>query len=1337
MNAKFIILFALIFTFPKLSLSEKRGFNKYDTFKLENGKLRFVVPEKLFKHSKQHRIEIEPAWFETTRSGRVTAIKAKPGKPLALNFEDKEHDSVVFSIETKNLMGIKKEYDVIVDYSNFIRVFYPETQANVAPLKPLVVPYSKVNTEYRHKTEELYKIATFSPYNASGKKESQGYSFKEVLELRTGQAYLANYTDQTRLVYDFVLKGVFKDQNQTDKVEIVEYISKSQTKITTFDPKSILKLQTPPFFISEFLGWYYINNQGQIVEVAAGQEIDVPALRGSEFRLIARYKHSIDNDKLGNQLNKQGLVGISYFDGAESVLFYTVKKGEPLLDYRRPKSGYRLVGWFKDPALTDKVDFNTERADKNITLYAKYERDNSQPLPGPNPATKYTVKFVTRPDAQQISDIYVLKNGKIDKNYLNPNLVSYIDKNGDFYRLAGWKVIDPITGELSADLFDFDTPITKDITLQAVFKKSTGPNPFPNNLVSVNFYDKNGNIVDTLTYNIGEKITQTFSNSVLGLGEKDEFLGWANLPNGEVITDLKANLANRSLYPVYRLKSPQTKYEIKRHLEKVDGNGFDVSSEIVQGVEPNKEVQLSADKLVAPRGFELDSNSITKKTILANGTTVFNLYFKRKTYKSTFDYNGGTQDGKTKKEVDYKFGQTIKDIDKPVKSDPQGLKTYTFTGWLNQETNELMDFSKENIVEKNLNLVAKWEETANTKKVYLNLVYEGLASSTDSENEVELPTQKKIGTTVSANDQDIKDIITAFLSSHPHPHYETEFDVVKSISSLIVENNTNKQTLKLYFKAKRYTVNFNLTESGLNQNTIAPILKQTITLKYTNKLSQEIYDKLLAVKKLSTANNDFEFEKLIVEETGVQFNQNHDYNTNITIKPVFKAKDVFASVTPRVQSTDFDKTDTPAWPVQNAKVGEIFNFTPTTNIKYGYKLLGWTDVEGGSVKDIFVTRQTKEVFAVLDVERADYQIVHYLEIKGGNESLNNKFDEIIENKTNQLVKDKAIYTPYEGPDKDLYYIDFSKPSKLVADLVPGSNTNKVFRYYRLRLARVDFEGDAGIERITPSFHQRLTRKVSLPEYKVKDGYKFLGWSLERFGGEIQTEFNFVVKELLNVIYAKTELLKSEITYTIRKERTDGTFEETTVKKTGQVGSTHNVEYTNFDSSIYDIQKDPTSLLVSPDVRQNKVTITLKRKIFKIAFRMFGSTANYPERNLKHGEKIGEISETQFHGTDKGIVKTKLDSVEKSKNEIENHLVTKEHVVDIHIGTTKRIFKYPQTKVDNLKDPEFIEKQEDIIPFISEGTVIVLKSHVNTTAITKAINTKNTTEIIICLKKLSL
>ena len=830
-------------------------------------------------------------------------------------------------------------------------------------------------------------------------------------------------------------------------------------------------------------------------------------------------------------------------------------------------------------------------------------------------------------------------------------------------------------------------------------------NSLSDNTIEITFHSKQGKEIAKKQFKLDEKISTTFSNKELDLTNDEEFLGWTNTPSGAVIYDLKASKENSKLYPVYRLKSPNSiKYEIKRYFEKVDGNGFDVSSETVSGVQPNKEVQLTADKLTSPRGFELDRNSITKKTILADGSTVFELYFNRIVYKATFNYNGGELDGQTKKEVDYKFGQTLQDIDKPVKTDPLGLKTYTFAGWLNQETNQLVDFNKENIVEKNLNLVAKWEETSNTRKVYLNLVYEGLASSANNENEINWLLIKKIGSIVSASDQEIKDIITSFLSRHPHPHHETEFDLAKSVSSLIVGTDSAKQTLKLYFKAKRYTVNFNLTEPGLDQNTIAPILKQAITLKYTNKLSKDIYDKLLAVKKLGTETQDFVLEKLMVEETGLEFNQNLGYNTNITLKPVFKVKDVFVSITPRVQSTDLDKADAPTWPAQTAKVGEIFNFTPTTNIKHDYKFLGWTDVEGGLVKDILVTRRTKQVFAVLKAEeKADYQIVHYLEKQGESNSLNGQYDEIVENKTNQLVKDKANYTPYSGPDSDLYEIDYSKPEKLVADLVPNTNNTKVFRYYRLKTTRVNFVGDSGIESISPTtLLVKRTREIRMPNRKVKDTHVFLGWSNTQ-NGAIQTKF--IATGETQTIYAVTDFQEREITYTIRKENANGTFLETEEKKSGKISSTHIVEkYENPDSTVY---QNPTysvdKLIVSADKEQNKVTVTILRKVYIVTLEPRNYPTTMPARHIKHGGVIGEIDDRHFK--EKGFIfrEIQLDGKEISKADVEKFVVVKEHTVIVYIGKpANRFGKYPQTRVYNPVGIHHLKDEVHHLKFNSKG-----------------------------------
>lgn len=823
--------------------------------------------------------------------------------------------------------------------------------------------------------------------------------------------------------------------------------------------------------------------------------------------------------------------------------------------------------------------------------------------------------------------------------------------------------------------------------------------------IEITFHSKTGKEIAKRKFKLNEKINVSFSDAELELAKNEEFIGWTNSVSGTLISDLKARSENQKLYPVYRLKSPTTtKYEIKRHFEKVDESGFVTESETVADAESGKEVQLSLDKLSAPNGFELDlANSVTNQTVAADGSTVFNLYFKRKTYKVTFDFNGGMLDGQTKKEVNYKFEQNLTDIKKPTKTDPTGVKKYTFQGWLNQATGQLVDFAQNNPIDADIHLVAKYEETDITKKVYLNLIYEGLRNSVDSENEIELPNQKKIGTLVSANDQDIKAAIADFLLSHPRPFHKNSFDQAKSVSSLYVKANSEKQTIKLYFKARTYTISFNLTEDGLDQNTIAPILKQTITLKYTNNLSQNIYEKLLTIKKLSTATKDFVLEKLIVEESGNEFNPDTDYNANITIKPIFKEKDVFVSITPRVQSADLGKTDSPAWPVQNAKVGEVFNFIPNTNIKYEYKFLGWTDKEGGSVKNILITRQTKEVFAVLaPEERADYQVIHYLEKQGESSALDGQYDEIIENKTNQLVKDKANYTPYSGADKGLYEIDDTKQDKLVADLVPGSTDTKVYRYYRLKTTRVNFVADSGIQSISPtSALVKRTRLIGLPNYTVKDTHNFLGWNNAQ-NGAIQTKF--IATGETQTIYAVTDYQDREITYTVHKENTDGTFLETEEKKTGKITSTHTVSYQNPDTTVY---QEPTynveKLTVNADKALNKVTITILRKHYNVTFepRNYGTTLS--GKIVRHGGVIGKIDYPLINAQGSIIREIHLDGKEMLKADIENFVVVKEHKVTVYFGKpANKLGKYPQTRVDHPAGIQHLEDKTHELKFNSKG-----------------------------------
>ena len=469
-----ITLFVVfLFMHPDVYFSKASGFSQHDGVKAGKNKLRFVVPETI-DTTKSTYISVKQEWFETSRAGKITDIKAKPGKHLALDFTDREYNSEVFTIYTKNWFGIKREHDVIVDYSNFLRIFFPEPHSGEAPRKPIILPYSKLKTEYSHIYEELLKINSFSAFDEKGLVSGQSVSKDEVFnkENACGRAFIVNNNTHVSLVYDFLLPGIFK--NRAQKTQFFDYIEKAAGKFKTYDPEKQgidIKFNTAPFYISKFLGWYYIDPTGNRVDLKPGEEVQIPKWVKSELRLIARYDITTDTDKIGPELDKQGLVAVSYFDGAQRVIFDIVKKGTPLKEHIYQKEGYAYAGWYKDSALTEKVDFTKELATTHTVLYLKSIKQN-QPQPG-KPVQYHTINFITPSDANQLFPTRRAHGQKLETNYLTPSLVSRLDANGNLEELDYWNLVDPVTGVRTR--FDFNTPITEDITLEAVMRKRVVP----------------------------------------------------------------------------------------------------------------------------------------------------------------------------------------------------------------------------------------------------------------------------------------------------------------------------------------------------------------------------------------------------------------------------------------------------------------------------------------------------------------------------------------------------------------------------------------------------------------------------------------------------------------------------------------------------------------------------------------------------------------------------------------------------------------------------------------------------------------------------------------------
>ncbi len=375
------------------------------------------------------------------------------------------------------------------------------------------------------------------------------------------------------------------------------------------------------------------------------------------------------------------------------------------------------------------------------------------------------------------------------------------------------------------------------------------------------------------------------------------------------------------------------------------------------------------------------------------------------------------------------------------------------------------------------------------------------------------------------------------------------------------------------------------------------------------------------------------------------------------------------------------------------------------------EFLGWSNIQNSNtyITELKAKKEYTKLYPVIknneENSLVSYKVVHLLEKQGKESSLDNTYEKIEEIKTNKFAKDGAVYQDYTNLDTQLYEKDTTHPdNKLTAKLTAGDNSTEVRQYYKLKEVTVNFKKSEGIAALTfETLKVKKTRSITLPNYTLKDTHNFLGWAYSP-DGDVQTEF-VVTKDTESLeLHARTEYQEREITYTVKKENTDGTFVEKMISKSGKIASTHMVEYANPDASIY--QKPVFSVekfTVNADKTQNKVTVTILRRVYKITFEVKNLISSFAERTIRHGAAIGAIDESQFAASGLGIRKAELDGQEKTKKEIENYLVQKNHKVTLYIGKlTKKFGKYPQTKVDNPAGIQMLNDETHELKFNSKA-----------------------------------
>ncbi len=1041
-----ITLFTLfLFMHPTVYFSKSSGFSQHDGVKAGKNKLRFVVPETI-DVTKSTFISVKQEWFETSRMGKITDIKAKPNKYLALDFSDREYNSEVFTIYTKNWFGIKREHDVIVDYSNFLRVFFPEPNDGQAPSKSIILPYSKLKTEYKHIYEELLKIKSFIPFNEKGLTTGQTVNKEEVFvkENARGRAFLVNNDTHLSLVYDFLLPGIFK--NQAQKTQVFDYIEKSVGKFTAYNPAKQginIKFNTAPFYISKFLGWYYIDPTGNRVDLKPGEEVQIPKWVKSELRLIARYDITTDTDKMGPELDKQGLVAVSYFDGAQRVIFDIVKKGTPLKEHIYQKEGYAYAGWYKDSALTKKVDFTKELANTHTVLYLKSIKQN-QPQPE-KPVKYHTVNFITPSGANQLFSTKRAHGQKLESNYLIPSLVSRLDEHGNLWELDHWNLVDPITGTRTR--FNFNTAITEDITLEAVMRKRIPPTSKYTIKRYYESVDQAGNFIEDKSKE--EVVENQTTGQEVQLSPTQ-----TNAPTGFKLADgtITNKKINKDGTTVFELKYTRNRYKVNFEVN-YNGNHFkDVNSSSTpeQTVPYEGKLTRPANPAITKPGYTYTFKHWQLKDEMGN------------VYKevSEFDFNTKITKNLTlvayfeeKKDtavytVKHIFQGILNQIDERIeerKFTEQVGKSVTVTKENRDKSYdehfEVADFSETKKVEADGSTVFEIRYARKKYKVNFEVNYQNHFAGANESSE---PTQ-----TISYQGKVKKPEFAPSLANagrtYTFKHWQLKDEMgnfYKEVSAFDFDNSqiTKNITLVAYFEETINNVTYKVVHY-LEKTGKDSILNDQYERIEEIKTDQKVEDGATYQEYLGL---DHQLYEKHTSHPGNKLNAQLNAGDNsVEVCQYYKLKEV---------EVKFKKTDGIAtFSYETLKVKKTRSVVlPTYTLKNTHNFAGWALSANGETQNEFVVDKATtnlEIYAKTDY--MDREIIYTIK----KENADGSFNVSHEKKTAKIASNHTAF--YANPDSSIYKEPEVSPKNLTINA--DNNQNKVTVNILRRTQQVTFE----------------------------------------------------------------------------------------------------------------------------------------------------------------------------------------------------------------------------------------------------------------------------------------
>ncbi len=461
--------------------------------------------------------------------------------------------------------------------------------------------------------------------------------------------------------------------------------------------------------------------------------------------------------------------GATQFDQVEAKTF-KVNTGEtqPQKNYPATKTVnnkiYTFVGWYDNEACTGTpVRFPYKVGSTNLDFYAKYVRSD----------LKYTVNYYEEGTTTKVA------LSKENKPAGTPGTII----REDAISVPGYTLVSNAQ--------------------QQIVVKEDGKN-------EINFYYKKNSYQVSYSYKNEVPNASTLPTSsehaykdIVDIAAPATapgytFSGWRT--DDVVVSNGKFEMPAKNVKLVGEFTAnSNTKYTVEHYVENLEGTGYTLRETETDKIGVTGQKATAKAKTYA--GFTYDPNvtgTKTEGTILGNGSLVLKLYYRRNSYKVTYEYNNTVAGASTlPAEVSYKYEEDV---------NVAGVATapgYTFSGWKTDDAT--VSNGKFEMPAKNVKLVGGFTANNNTKYTVEHYV-ENLEGTGYTLRETETD---KIGVTGQK--------ATAKAKTYAGFTYDPNVMGTKTEGTIL---GNGSLVLKLYYRRNSYKVTYEYSNTVAGASTL-------------------------------------------------------------------------------------------------------------------------------------------------------------------------------------------------------------------------------------------------------------------------------------------------------------------------------------------------------------------------------------------------------------------------------------------------------------------------------------------------------------------------------------